>query len=69
MVFVVEAVAVEIELEVAVIGRQMDDLHAFDEFFARAPVGDEALDRAELQAVLRLEADRGRAGGPSCRRR
>ena len=36
VVFVVELVAVEVELEIAVVGGQMDDFHAFDELLAFA---------------------------------
>ena len=63
VVLVVEPVAVQVKLEIAVVGRQVDDLHALDEFLARAAVGDEVLDGAELQAVLLLEAQQfGHAG-------
>ncbi len=55
MVLVVELVAVQVKLELAVVGGKLDHLGALDEFFALAAVGDERVDGAEFQAETLLE--------------
>lgn len=47
--------AVEVEIEIAVVGRQNNRLLFLDEAFAFPSVGDEVLDRAHFEAVLALE--------------
>ena len=63
MVLLVQHVAVEIELEIAVVGWQVDGLDAFDQLLAVGAVGDEVLDRAELEAVLLPETQQLRDAG------
>ena len=48
---VVELRAVEIQIKLAVFGRQFHDLDALDQFLARAPVPDEIGHRANFQPV------------------
>ena len=55
VVRVIDERAIHVQVEVAPVGRHLDDLLAFDEPLARAPVGDEGFDRAELQLVFAAE--------------
>ena len=52
VVLTVRVRAVEVQVEVAVIGRHFHDLDAFDELLAGAAVADEIGDGADLELVF-----------------
>ena len=63
MVRVVHDRAVHVQIEIAVIGRELDDLFALDEPLVFAAVGDEILDGCDFEPVLFLESHQlGHAG-------
>ena len=52
MVCAIDERAIHVQVEIAVVGRHLDDLLTLDEPFTRATVGDEIFDAAQLQLVL-----------------
>ena len=52
MMGVIQRRAIQVQIEVAVIGRQFHDLFAYDQFFAQTAVRDQALNRADAQLVF-----------------
>ena len=51
----IEFGTIKVQLESAVVGRQRNNLFAFDQFLPHAPIRDQALDRANAQPMFFLE--------------
>ena len=52
MVDAIEGRAIEMKIEVAIIGRELHDLLRFDELFREPAMSDQALDSADAQAMF-----------------